>query len=358
MLPRSRAAVSASALAHNLRLLGGRAGTRLILPVKADAYGHGLAQVVAATRELPQLWGYAVAMPLEAADLAKLESGKPILLLTPAAPDEMQELTELGVLLGVGTAEEVEALPRSARVHLKVETGMNRLGARPAEAVRLGELLAARGQLHGLYTHLASADDPDLGSARRQLELFAGVAAQLPAVETHAANGAGVLSLGHLPGMTLARPGLAAYGYAPPHLQSVLPLRPVMTLSARVGAVHTVLAGESVSYGGLWTAARDTKVATVQLGYADGYPRNASGQAELLVQGQRRPVLGRICMDQFMLDIEGLDVRAGDWLEVWGEASIHPREVAQWGGLAEYELLTGVGGRVQRVLIDGDGGLE
>ncbi|ULH15893.1 alanine racemase [Deinococcus sp. KNUC1210] len=350
MQPRSRAVLSASALVHNLRELHTRAGVPLLLPVKADAYGHGLAQVVQATRDLPEVWGYAVAMPLEAAELAALHPDKPVLLLTPAAPDEMQELSDLGVLLQVGTQEEVDALPGTARVHLKVDTGMNRLGAKPDEALRLGHLLAERGQLSGVYTHLASADDPDLSSARRQLEQFARVQAQFPDVLAHAANGAGVLSFGPLPGMSLARPGLASYGYAPDHLRDVLPLRPVMTLSARVGAVHTVQAGEQVSYGGLWTAPHDTQAATVQLGYADGYPRSATGHAHLWVQGERRAVLGRICMDQFMLDVTGLDVQAGDWLEVWGEHSVHPREVAAWGGLAEYELLTGVGRRVQRML--------
>ena len=348
--PRARAHLSAQALAHNLEALRGRAGVPLLLPVKANAYGHGLAQVISVTRELSAVWGYAVATPIEAAELCALKPGKPVLLLTPADESETRELSDLGVLLGVSTPEEVRALPGGARVHLKVDTGMNRLGARPEQAAELGGLLAGRGQLAGLYTHLASADDPDLSSARRQLELFAAVQAEFPGVSAHAANGAGVLSFGALPNMNLARPGLASYGYAPPHLAHVLPLRPVMTLRARVGAVHTVRAGESVSYGGLWTASRDTEAATVQVGYADGYPRNATGQAQMLVQDERRAVLGRVCMDQLMLDVSGLNVRPGDWLEVWGEASVHPGEVARWGGLAEYELLTGVGNRVERVL--------
>lgn len=352
MQPRARAFLSADALAHNLAALSDRAGVPLILPVKANAYGHGLRQLVQASRELPQVWGYAVAMPLEAAELVALNPGKPVLLLTPAAPDELAELTELGVLLHVSSTDELRALPAAARVHLKVDTGMNRLGVRPEQAAELGRRLQERGQLAGLYTHLASADDPDLSSARRQLERFAQVQAELPGVPSHAANGAGVLAFGHLPGMALARPGLASYGYAPPHLAQVLPLRPVMTLRARVGAVHTVRAGESVSYGGLWTARQDTLAATVQIGYADGYPRNATGQAQVWVQEQRREVLGRVCMDQIMLDVSGLDVQPGDWLDIWGEDSVHPAEVAAWGGVAEYELLTGIGSRVERVLAD------
>jgi alanine racemase len=107
-------------------------------------------------------------------------------------------------------------------------------------------------------------------------------------------------------------------------------------------------AGERGAHGGLWTAAQDTLAATIGLGYADGYPRNATGQAQIMLNGERRQVLGRICMDQFMLDVSGLNVKPGDWLEVWGEGSVHPAEVAHWGGVAEYELLTGVGNRVER----------
>jgi alanine racemase len=266
MQPRARAALSPEVLARNLKALSGRAGVPLILPVKANAYGHGLAQVVRATRELPEVWGYAVAMPLEAAELVALRPDRPVLLLTPAAPDETQELTDLGVLLNVSSLDEALALPPQARVHLKVDTGMNRLGVRPEQAGEVGRLLQSRGQLDGIYTHFASADDPDLTSARRQLDQFSQVVAGFPGVHAHAANGAGVLAFGRLPGMTLARPGLASYGFPSPHLAGVLPLRPVLTLSARVGAVHTVRAGESVSYGGLWTAQHDTLAATVQLG--------------------------------------------------------------------------------------------
>ena len=150
MLPRARAHLSAHALTHNLEELSRLAGVPLLLPVKANAYGHGLAQVVQVTRELPSVWGYAVATPIEAAELCALRPGKPVLLLTPADVSETLELSDLGVLLGVSTPEEVRALPNHARVHLKVDTGMNRLGVRPEQAAELGQLLTERGQLAGL----------------------------------------------------------------------------------------------------------------------------------------------------------------------------------------------------------------
>lgn len=348
MQSRAQALMSESALAGNLTALARRAGAALLLPVKANAYGHGLAGVVAVAARHPDVWGFAVALPQEAAALADLAPGKPTLLLTPPTPEEVQPLADLGVRLPVASLAEAEALPAHARAHLKVDTGMNRLGARPEQAVEIGRRLAERGLLEGVYTHFATADEPDLSFAQEQLARFQRVLEALPPVLAHAANGGGVLSFGPLPGMGLARPGLAAYGYAPPHLRGRAPLTPVMTLRARVTHVHTAHAGESVSYGGLWRATRETTVATVGVGYADGYPRSATGRAEVLVAGERRPVLGRICMDQLMVDVTGLPVRVGDWAEVWGAGEITVSEVAAWGGTVEYEVLTGVGARVER----------
>ena len=348
MLPRAVAHISAAALNQNLSALARRSGTRLLLPVKADAYGHGMEVVSRVAAAHPDVWGLAVATPQEAEALARLDLGKPLLLLTPPAPEEVGPLADLGVRLPVSTLAEVEALPAHARAHLKVDTGMNRLGARPADAVAVGRALAERGQLEGIYTHFATADEPDLSFARTQLDRFRAVLDALPPALAHCANGGGILSFGRLEGMSLARPGLASYGFAPEHLRGVCGLRPVMTLRARVNQRHTVYPGETVSYGGLWRAEQETEVAVVGLGYADGYPRNATLKAEVLVAGERRPVLGRICMDQMMVDVTGLDVRVGDWAEVWGEGDITVTDVARWGETIEYEVLTGVGGRVER----------
>ncbi|ANE44041.1 alanine racemase [Deinococcus puniceus] len=349
MLARAVASISASALSGNLSALSARAGVPLLLPVKADAYGHGLELVARVAAQHPSVWGMAVATPREAAQLAALNTGKPILLLTPPTPDEVGPLADLGVRLPVASLAEADALPAHARAHLKVDTGMNRLGARPEQAVAIGQCLAERGLLEGAYTHFASADEPDLSFAHTQLERFRGVLAQLPPLLAHASNGGGILSLGQIPGMGLARPGLVSYGFAPPHLRPVLPLTPVMTLRARITHIHTAHPGESVSYGGLWQAQRETVVATVGIGYADGYPRNATLRASVLVAGQRRPTLGRICMDQLMVDVTGLQVGLGDWVELWGPDALTVSDVAEWGGTIEYEVLTGLGARVERV---------
>lgn len=346
---RAHARTSAAALEGNLRALSRRAGVPLLLPVKADAYGHGLEIVARVAARHPDVWGLAVATPQEAGMLAALNPGKPVVLLTPPRAGDVPVLADLGVRLPVASLAEAEALPPHARAHLKVDTGMNRLGARPEDAVRVGQRLAERGVLEGAYTHFATADEPDLAFAWEQFRRFQGVLAELPPLLAHASNGGGILSLGQLPGMRLARPGLASYGFAPPHLSGVLPLTPVMTLEAEITHLHTARVGESVSYGGLWHAPRDTLLATVGLGYADGYPRNATGQAHVTVAGERRPVVGRICMDQCMVDVTGLDVQVGDAVRFWGPDGITVGDVAGWGGTNEYEVLTGLGARVERL---------
>lgn len=348
MFPRAVAHISESALQNNLVGLSRRAGVPLLLPVKADAYGHGVSVLAPMAARLPEVWGLAAATPREAQQVAELNLGKPVVLLTPAAPEEMAALADLGIRIPVGSLAEAEALPAHAIAHLKVDTGMNRLGARPQEAIAIGQRLAERGLLEGAYTHFASADEPDLSFSEEQFRRFQAVLAELPPVLAHASNGGGILSFGELPGMSMARPGLASYGFAPGHLDGVVPLKPVMTMRARVNQIHTAHTGESVSYNELWIAERDTRVAVLGMGYADGYPRNATLRSSVLIGGERRPTLGRICMDQMMVDITGLDVQVGDWAELWGTGEITVTDVAKWGDTIEYEVLTGLGTRVER----------
>lgn len=355
---RSQALISASGLRRNAELLSEHAGVPLIAPVKANAYGHGLEVVGRILQNCPQVWGYAVAQPREAAELVALHTGKPVLLLTPAFPDEVAELAALGVRLSISTPEQLETLPAGAKVHLKVETGMNRTGARPADALELARTLAQRGQLEGLYTHFAHSDEPPplFDATYRQLELFGDVVETLRAEGleflAHCANGGGVLSLGHIDGMNLARPGLSLYGYALGHLRGVLPLTHPLRLRARVGHIHTAQPGEKVSYGGLFTAQRPTEIATVQIGYADGYPRSATLKAQAVAAGTLRPVLGRVCMDQLMVDVTGLDVQVGDWIDLVDGQQVTVGDLAAWSGIIEYEVLTGLGTRIERLAVE------
>lgn len=352
LLPRVRAQISKTALHHNLTLLANHAQVPLLLPIKANAYGHGLEIVARYAAKHPQVWGLAVAVPSEAEQVARFNLAKPILLLTPPMPTEVEYLAQLGIRLPVASLAQARALPATAKAHLKIDTGMNRLGAHLKEAVQIGQFLASRGQLEGVYTHFASSDEPDLSFAYQQLEQLGQVLSQLPPVLAHAANGAGILSLGQIPNMQLARAGLAAYGFAPAHLRHILDLKPVMSIEAQVTHIHTAQRGETVSYGRLWQATKPTTLATIGMGYADGYPRNATGKAQVLVQGHNRPITGRICMDQFMVDITDLEVNVGDWIQICSSKGPSITDLADWGDMIEYEVLTGIGERVKRVPVE------
>ncbi|MFC6590838.1 alanine racemase [Deinococcus lacus] len=348
---RAQALISESALHHNLRLLSARAAAPLLLPVKANAYGHGLETVARLAAPWPEVWGFGVATPDEAHAVADLNLGKPVLLFGGSYPHEWPELAARGVRLTVSTLEAARTLPPGAQAHLKVNTGMHRLGAAPAEAAQAGHALAQRGQLEGLYTHFLASEEEDPARSVEQLRLFLQVAAKLPRALLHCANSGSVLRHGALAGMDLARPGLASYGVMPAPLSSGTGLRPVMTLRAPITHIHTVPAGDTVSYGGLWQAPKDSVVATVAAGYADGYPRGQTNPS-VRVAGDLRPVLGRICMDQLMVDVTGLTVQPGDWVTLWGEESEPPlSEVVTASGIMEYELLTGVASRVIRLPI-------
>lgn len=350
MLSRAVAELLPHHLRANILTLSRFSGAPVLLPVKANGYGHGLRLVVEATRDLSCVWGFAVATPSEAVEATGAAGGKPVVLLTPFDPSEAAELVRLGVRLTVGSADEAAALPSSARVHLKVNTGMNRLGVWWEDAPEVVASLARSGRLEGVMTHFACADDEDLTHAREQLRRFRLVVDGLPSgVLRHASNSGGTLSFGREAAFDLVRPGIASYGFAPEaHLAGVVPLRPALRVRARVSHVQIVRAGETVSYGRLWRAERDTRVATIGIGYADGLPRRASLRADVLVRGERRPILGRICMDQCMVDVDGLDVRPGEWVEVFGDGPLTAETLADFAGTNVYEVLTRLGERVRR----------
>ncbi|RTR25663.1 alanine racemase [Deinococcus radiophilus] len=352
---RTRALISAGALEHNFQFLSRQAERPLLLPVKANAYGHGVRAVAPVAAASAVVAGMAVATPTEALELAELlrelNCRKPVLLFGPSFADEWPALVAAGVQLTVNTLAEAQALPDGARAQLKVNTGMNRQGLHPAQALEVGQELQRRGLLAGVYSHFSEAEAPDHALSWEQFAAFQELLKHFPGVLHHMGNSAAVLNLGPLPGMDLARPGLSSYGVMPPiHTPELIP---AMTVQARITFLHWAKAGERVSYNGLDTLERDTLIATLPIGYADGYPRRATGQAEVLIGGERRRVLGRVCMDQLMVDATGLDVTAGDWVTLWGRdewgQELHISELSRWTGQAEYELLTQLGRRTPRI---------
>jgi len=357
------ATIDLSALEHNLGRIRRhlRGSTRVLAAVKADGYGHGAVPVARRLAARGVDW-FGVATPGEA--LALREGGVPgdILLFGPAyRADTLRRLADEGVALTVADETGLEALQavnttRPLRVHLKVDTGMGRLGLPWHTAQELARRVerAPGIELEAVWTHLARADEAGRGPSLQQLERFERLLDALRADDIvprlrHAANSAGVFGYPEAH-YDLVRPGIALYGYhAGDAVQALEPgLHPVMRLQAPVTFVKRVPADTPISYGGTWQARRETTLATLRVGYADGYPRLLSNRGAVSLHGRSLPVAGRVCMDQIVVDAGDLPVAPGDTATLWGPPGPAAETLARSIGTIAYELLTGVASRVPR----------
>lgn len=356
--PRAWAEIDLAALASNLRVARDAAGTDLMVVVKAGAYGHGLEEI-ARRLAAEDVAFFGVANVGEARRIRKAGVDTRIYLLGPTWAGEREEIVARGWTPSLSTLEEAahfDGLARAAGVrlkaHLTVDTGMGRGGflpaALPAAMVELEKL--AHLEIEGVGSHLPSADeDPEF--TRVQIANYRAVVESIGGPERfrwrHLLNSAGLL--GYDRGLcNLARPGLMLYGVSPlPGFQDKLAT--VMTLKSRVTLVRTLPPGHGVSYGRQFVTTRPTQVATIGIGYGDGYPRHVSGQgAEVWVGGRRCPILGRVTMDQIMVDVTDADnVAEGDEVEMFGP-HIPVDEVAAKAGTIVWEILTGITPRVAR----------
>ena len=357
------ARVDLGRLAANFRATEAFAGRPLLPVVKADAYGHGATRVGLLFESLgaPAL---AVAFAEEAVPLRLAGVRVPLVLMAGASADEASLVAEHDLAPAVGSRRTLEGALAAARlagkaiaVHLKVDTGMTRLGFAPGEASEAARRLSQAGiQVDGLMTHLARADD-DAKSCERQLDCFDAVLADLAGQGlrppwAHAVNSAGLLHL--RPSHTLVRPGLLLYGLRPRPRSPEVDVRPAMRLAGRVDLIREVPAGTPVSYGGRWVARRPSRIATVSVGYADGVPRTdaMAARGSLSLRGRRAPVVGTVCMDFTMVDVtDRPDVEEGDEAVVFGDDPT-AWDVAEWAGTNAWEVLTSVGLRVPRVYVE------
>lgn len=360
---RTWATVDLDAIAGNVQALRALlpARTAFMAVVKADAYGHGSVPVAQAAVEARASW-LGVVTPEEALELRAAGVGARILIMGPIAPDWLSRIAAAGCAAMVADTRMLNAaqgLPgrERPRVHLKVDTGMTRLGTTVETLPALLDTVdPSRVVVEGLFTHLACADDPESPVTREQLSAFAQAArvvrARFPDVCCHAAASAGVL--GHPDAaFDMVRVGIALYGVSPaPHLAAP-GLRPAMTLSSRVVRTRRVESGVSVSYGATYRTPGPTVIATVPVGYADGYPRTLSNAGMMMVRGERFPVAGRVCMDYTMLDVGDAQVREGDEVTVFGPG-LPADEVARSAGTIANELFCRVGRRVPRMYLRGE----
>jgi alanine racemase len=365
------AEIDAAALSANAAALVAHVGpdVGVMAMVKANGYGHGAVLAARCMIAGGARW-LGVSSPEEALQLRGAGVEAPMLIVGWSPPSSYRALIAAGVDITAHDLADLEALTararvagRQARVHLKVDSGMGRLGARLEDVHRLLRTIrdaAPHLRLAGVLTHFADADGAAPGFTRLQHERFLPVAEAArdldPEVLVHCANSAATL---RFPEMRhdLVRPGIALYGYAPPESPGVVALRPALTFAACVTQVKTIRAGDSVGYGRAWTARRDTRVAVVAAGYADGVHRSQSNRGCVLVAGVRCPIVGLVSMDMISVDVSAVDgVEAGDEAIIIGGRGrpgtlLGADEVGDAGGTVAYEVLCAVSARVPRILV-------
>ncbi|WP_026759776.1 alanine racemase [Selenomonas ruminantium] len=359
------AEVSLQALRHNYREIKKQlaAGVKLCAVVKANAYGHGA--VAAARVAVEEGAEYlAVATLSEGIELRQAGFTTPILVLGLVMPEDAKdvvdyELTQVVCELSLAEALSCEAVrqQKKARVHLKVDTGMGRIGVRPEEIGDLAESIAKLPNLaiEGMFSHFAMADCQDKSYTQKQLAAFKEAVA---AVEgrgvklaiKHIAESAAILEIPEAH-FDMVRAGVIQYGLWPSEeVTHPIDLQPVMSLKAKVVWLKTLHKGESIGYGRQFIAERESRIATLPIGYADGYIRAYGKEGFVEIHGQKAPIAGRVCMDQVMVDVTDIaDVEIGDVVTLFGSDSLTIDEVARWGDTINYEIPCLLSARVPRV---------
>ena len=346
--------------------------TKILAVIKTDGYGHGGVPIAKMLEQLDFMFGYAAATYEEAHVLREAGVKKPILILGYTFPYCYEELIREEIRPAVYRRDTVEELVaaaakvgQKAKVHIKVDTGMGRIGITPdEEGLEFVRFLIEHPELEveGIFTHFAKSDETDKTSANHQLELFQDF---IKKIQTelgitipvkHCSNSAAILEMPQA-NMDMVRAGITTYGLYPSEEVSkdIVPLRAAMSLYSHIVYCKTIHSGQSVSYGGLFTAQKDTRVATIPVGYGDGYPRSLSGKGYVLIRGKKAPILGRVCMDQFMVDIseipEAMDGDKVTLLGTDGTERITAEELGELSGRFNYEFVCDLGKRIPRVYI-------
>ena len=362
------AEIDLDAIAFNAAGLKARAGDKaeLMATVKANAYGHGAVPVAQAAIESGAT-RLAVHRSLEGVQLRQAGITVPILVMGYTLPAEAERVARWDLTPTVNSQPQAEALSaaavaggKSLPVHVKVDTGMGRYGLLPNEAVEFVRFLSQLPglALEGLYSHYAVAGLADQAFTRRQFSLYLDVVQQLEAAGfifplKHISNSATTLDMPEM-ALDMVRCGIALYGLLPSdEIEPAIPLRPALTLKSRVTRVRTLPTGSSISYGRTYITARPTRVALIPVGYGDGYHRLISNRGAVLIHGQRAPIVGRVCMDQFVVNVSHIpNVQLHDEVVLIGRQGaghIPAEEVARWAETINYEVTTSLLPRIARI---------
>lgn len=365
------AKIDLDAVLYNMEQMKKRIGGNacLIAVVKTDGYGHGAVPIARMLEEVPYIWGYAVACLEEGVQLREAGIQKPILVLGCVFPDQYEEMIRSDIRAAVytedmakGMSEEAVRQEKTVYFHIKIDTGMGRIGfpvnEESADAVERISCLP-NVCLEGMFTHFAKADEKDKTYTRKQHEKFIWMKnrmeeRQIPIRYYDCDNSAGIIDF---PDMKhdLARAGISTYGMYPSDEvnKDAVDLKPALSLISHVTYVKDVEPGTAISYGGTFVAEKKMRVATIPVGYGDGYPRSLSNKGSVLIHGKRARILGRVCMDQFMVDVTDIpETKFMDRAVLVGEDGderITVEELAELSGRFNYEFVCCLGKRIPRI---------
>ena len=370
---RVKAVVSLDSIAHNFSEMRKNIhkDTKIIAVLKADGYGHGAGAIAHLIEDYDYICGFAVATAQEALSLVSNGTTKPVLILGHVFEEDYKELAAADVRIAVseaasakGYAAAGKSLGKTVHIHLALDTGMSRIGFSDSQE-SLEEIAALEKipnlKIEGIFTHFARADEEDITPAVEQFEKFMTFTERLKERGVHipmkhCSNSAGIIRLPQA-NLNAVRAGITIYGIYPSKEveRDVIRLLPAMELKSHVSFVKTLPKGRAISYGGTFVTERDTVVATIPVGYADGYPRSLSNKGWVLIHGKKAPILGRVCMDQFMVDVTEISgVHTGDSVTLMGkdgEEFLSVEELGDLSGRFSYEFICDISRRVPRVYI-------
>ena len=367
------AKIDLDAIAYNMEQMKQniRPETKVMAVIKADGYGHGAVQIAEMMERWNYIWGFAVATLDEAVVLRTEGIQKPILVLGCVFPDQYMEMLKHEIRMNIYTEEMAESISRmaaregkTAYMHIKLDTGMSRLGfginEQSAETIkRISKMPNVN--LEGIFTHFTKADEKDKIFTKKQIQEFVWMTERLKEKNVrftyeHCSNSAGIIDVPEA-NFDIVRAGISTYGLYPSEEvdKTNVKLKPALALKSHVAVVKEIERGTPVSYGGTFVAKEKMKIATIPVGYADGYPRSLSNKGYVLIRGKKAPILGRVCMDQFMVDVTQIEgVSFGDKVTMIGKDGneILPVEVlSELSGRFNYEFVCDLGKRIPRVYV-------